>query len=97
MGSLTISRDPATWTDRARDYIILIDDQPVGGVGHGDAVTVPLAPGPHRVRMKIDWCGSNELLIDGAEDTRLRCWLESGGMLTMFFNPRGRIGLEAVR
>ena len=94
MGNLTIRRDSALWTDRARDYIVLIDDKPIDGIGHGDTVVIPIEAGQHSVRMKIDWCGSNEVIVDGAQVTSLRCWLRSGGLLTMIFNPQGRIGLE---
>ena len=65
MGNLTIHRDPAFWSDRARAYIIVIDDEPHGKIMHGETISIALDPGPHRVRMKIDWCGSKELRVDG--------------------------------
>lgn len=66
-------REPAAWIDRARSYTVQIDGQAVGKVVNGETVEFKLSPGPHRVRMKVDWCGSREVTVDGTADARLHC------------------------
>jgi hypothetical protein len=73
MGKLTIYREPAAWMDRARSYTAEVDGVDSGKVANGGTLEVELKPGPHRVRMKVDWCSSRELTVDGSEDTRLHC------------------------
>lgn len=54
--------------DRLRKYRILIDGSRVGTIGPGEVVDFPLAPGPHRLKIRIDWCASPEVeteLADG--------------------------------
>ena len=77
MGSVTIERTKAIWRDRARAYSVNIDGRTVGKIASGERQTYDLALGPHEVRMKIDWCGSPAVIVDGANDTALVC--EAGG------------------
>lgn len=97
MATLTIGRDAARWVDRARAYMIVIDGETGGTIDHGATVTLDLTPGPHRVRMMIDWCGSKELEISGDSDVVLRCWAAASPFtaeLYVYFRPNRYIGLE---
>ena len=56
-----------------RSYVLEVDGEPRGKVANGDTLEIDLPPGSHRVQMRIDWCGSHELVVDGSADTRLHC------------------------
>ncbi|MFI6582745.1 hypothetical protein [Embleya sp. NPDC050493] len=49
--------------DILRAHRVLVDGQVVGKVKRGQVLTVAVAPGPHRVRLAIDWCSSPELEV----------------------------------
>jgi len=53
MASLTIVRDSA-WQDRFRVYQIILDDEKIGEVKNGETKQFSLAPGSHRLSLKID-------------------------------------------
>ena len=96
MGSVTIERQKAVWRDRARAYSVNIDGRRVGKLASGETATFALLPGPHKVRMKIDWCGSQSLTVDGREDTRLVCSAGGSSLLVIFdvlFRPGRYISL----
>ncbi len=97
MGSLTVIRRKAIWRDRLRAYAVMVDGVKVGEVSSGAGVTVPLAAGQHEVRMKIDWCGSPPVWIDGADDASLVC--DAGGnsfmvLIDVLFRSDRYISLE---
>ena len=57
---LSISRD-AGYADRLRDYRILCDGREIGRIRNAEARDFEIAPGEHRLLVKIDWCRSNEV------------------------------------
>lgn len=68
MPTLTVRRETA-WRDRLRRYRILLDGVEVGQLLPGEVLTLHPEPGPHELRARIDWCGSQPLLVtigDGA-------------------------------
>ncbi|MEO6388879.1 MAG: hypothetical protein ABIT16_08215 [Croceibacterium sp.] len=91
MGSVTVERRKAVWRDRARAYVVTIDGEPVGKLASGEKQTFPLTPGAHDVGMKIDWCGSPRVTVDGASDSRLVCDA-TGTALTVLFDIVFRAG-----
>jgi hypothetical protein len=91
MGSVTVERRKAVFRDLARDYVLTIDGQPVGKLSSGDEKTLALTPGPHEVRMTIDWCGSPSVTVDGSADTRLVCDA-NGNALTVLWDIVFRSG-----
>ena len=62
--------------DWARTYEILVDGTAMGTIGAGEGVLIPVAPGQHSVRLKIDWLGSDTLtvLVNPGEIVSLACW-----------------------
>jgi len=64
MTELIVRRRAAWWQDRMRDYLILVDGSEAGRIGNGGEVRVPVAPGRHRVQLKIDWCTSPALDVE---------------------------------
>jgi hypothetical protein len=91
MGSVTVERRKAVWRDLFRPYVVTIDGQPRGKLSSGEQQTFPLTPGPHEVRMTIDWCGSPSVTVDGSADTRLVCDA-GGGALTVLWDIIFRTG-----
>jgi hypothetical protein len=67
MAELIVRRRAAWYQDRMRDYIVLVDGSERGRVGNDAEVRVDVAPGRHRVQLKIDWCGSPAIDVDVAE------------------------------
>lgn len=57
MASLTIVRDSG-YADRLRAYTIVLDDEKIGEVKDGETKRFSLAPGNHRLALRIDWGGS---------------------------------------
>jgi hypothetical protein len=68
MAELIVRRRAAWWRDRMRDYIVLVDGSERGRVGDDGEVRVHVEPGRHKVRLKIDWCGSPTVDVDVPED-----------------------------
>lgn len=71
---MTLARDSG-YTDRSRDYHVLIDGREVGSIGNGEVKSFEIGPGAHSVQLKIDWCSSNSLVLNanGANDVALYC------------------------
>jgi hypothetical protein len=67
MAELIVRRRAAWYQDRMRDYIVLVDGSERGRVGNDAEVRVHVAPGRHKVQLKIDWCGSPAVDVDVAE------------------------------
>ena len=94
---MTIERRKAVWRDRVRTYHVVIDGERVGKIASDETVQFELSPGAHLVQMKIDWCGSPTLTVDGGQDTRLTC--DAGGaafgaLFDILFRRNRYIALE---
>jgi hypothetical protein len=42
-------------------YKVVVDGEEVGRIGDGDELDIPVSPGEHSLRLKIDWTGSKQL------------------------------------
>ncbi|WJY18106.1 hypothetical protein QQS45_10800 [Alteriqipengyuania flavescens] len=73
MGILTIARQKKGWRDLLRAYCVEVDGEDVGKVRRGETFRVDLPAGSHSVRLKIDWCSSQTIEVDGEADTLLHC------------------------
>lgn len=62
-GTIVVTREAHSFSDRVRAYKVVIDGEVVGKVRNGKSASFTVAPGQHRVRMKIDWSGSPELVV----------------------------------
>ena len=87
MAKIIIKRKKAFWQDRARKYIIQVDDKEVASVSNGAAVEIEVEPGKHAVQMKIDWCNSQKFDVDvGAEQTvTLECGPSASPFLALLY------------
>lgn len=63
---VTISR-PKQFADMFRKYNICVDDQERAIIARGQVVTLGVALGKHCIQAHIDWCSSNEVILDCAE------------------------------
>ena len=97
---LTIHR-PAGWQNKLRAYDVVVDGQVVAKLRDGQSTDVPVAAGPHRVQLKIDWCTSPELTVDvrpGAP-VALTCGKGTRTLLTLWdtlFRSSQYLSLEQV-
>jgi hypothetical protein len=63
-GTIRIKRIPAPWRDRSRAYKVMIDGKDAGSIREDEELVTSVAAGAHRVRVKIDWTGSEEIRVD---------------------------------
>jgi hypothetical protein len=57
---ISISRDSG-YADFRRDYRVVCDGVEVGRISDSMSKEFTIAPGRHRLIVKIDWCTSNEV------------------------------------
>lgn len=62
-GQISIYRE-AAHADRLRAYVVLLDGRAVGEILPDENRTFVLSEGKHVVTIKIDWAGSNSLVVD---------------------------------
>lgn len=87
VGSIVVTRLQGP-RDKLRRYAILVDGRRVGELAEGETRTIDVSPGPHDVRVEIDWAGSHTLAIDVSESTqeKLVCFASAFGLRNMIFN-----------
>jgi hypothetical protein len=83
-GTIAIEREHARLRDRARSYKVLIDGTQVGVVGDGCSEIFSVTPGAHVVRLRLDWCKSDQvdLAVSDGGVVHLRCG-PRGGSITV--------------
>ena len=59
MATIRINRSDE-WMNSARKYGIYIDNEKVGTISRKEIKEFSVQPGKHKVRAKIDWCGSKD-------------------------------------
>lgn len=63
-----IKRDSG-YADRIRAYKVVLDGKVVGEIKNGQKLDFDVAPGKHRLNLKIDWCRSNIVEFEMAGNT----------------------------
>ncbi|MEP0392044.1 MAG: hypothetical protein ABJ205_14450 [Erythrobacter sp.] len=74
-----------------------VNGERLGEVKHDGTITLDLPPGSHRIKMTIDWCSSQEIVVEGDEDAELICQPGSSAfmaLLDIIFRSNGYIMLE---
>ncbi len=63
------------WGDTLRFYEIILDGKNVGIIFATQTISVPVEPGHHSLKMKIDWGGSEEInfSIGSGEEITFEC------------------------
>jgi len=67
MSKLIIKRT-SEWNNLARKFGIYIDDKKIGTISHGETKEFEINPGEHKIKGKIDWCGSQTLEFNIADN-----------------------------
>jgi hypothetical protein len=78
-GKLVVQRKAGGYRDRARSYLVAVDDIEIGSVDPGQTLERELPAGPHRVEARIDWTGSRPVEVS----------IEAGQVLRMNVEPSG--------
>jgi hypothetical protein len=73
---IRVTRMGGMFRDFLRAYKLLVDGEVRGRVRPRKSVEVEVEPGPHEVRMKIDWTGSPTHTVDlrAGETAHFVCW-----------------------
>ncbi|WP_250002574.1 hypothetical protein [Actinoplanes sp. M2I2] len=79
IATLTVERPSGHWFDRARAYQIVVDGAVKGVVRCGRELSLALAPGPHTVRARLDWTGSDDLPVHLGPGATVRLRVEPRG------------------
>jgi len=82
MAKLTIKRPSGFFQrDGWRAYIVYISDNEAGKLRPGKTAEFTLPPGEYKVRLKLDWGGSNTLTVHVTEgqETKLICGSSGNG------------------
>jgi hypothetical protein len=85
MPVLRIVRERQTM-DRLRDYKIKLDGKSLGGISNGLVRLIEIAPGTHRLTLRIDWAGSATLEFAIADDETVEFTVSPNvqGVVTVF-------------
>jgi hypothetical protein len=59
--NIRLERNEAHWRDRFRSYKVLVDEIEVREISDGETLEIPVSPGSHTLRLKIDWTGSRKV------------------------------------
>ncbi len=62
MAKLKITRT-SEWHNRMREIGIYLDWQKLGTIANGETKEFDIPAGNHKLKAKIDWCGSRELIL----------------------------------
>ncbi|HSU26781.1 MAG TPA: hypothetical protein VLJ68_00245 [Chitinophagaceae bacterium] len=73
-----IVRRKGEWMNRLKSYKVSIDGNIAGSVSNGNAEEFAVEPGLHKIRCKVNWCGSEELSIDLREGEKAYLEVKSG-------------------
>jgi hypothetical protein len=79
-GTIELTRAAGHWVDRARAYKVFVDGQEVGRIRPGRTDRYPVAPGTHRLQLRIDWCASRWWDVD----------VPDGGQVTYECRPNAK-------
>jgi hypothetical protein len=94
-------RRPVEITYAARSYKIFVNGVKVETVGVRQTLDIPVVPGRHVLKAKIDWCGSRDLVLDVFPGQRVIIDVRAGGMFyeklfNQIFRPGQFLALTPV-
>jgi hypothetical protein len=67
MAKIIVKRN-SQWINKIRDIGIFINGELVGAIKDGKTQQYEVKSGEHEIYAKIDWCGSQKILIDAADN-----------------------------
>jgi hypothetical protein len=77
--TIVISRKRGGWRDRARSYLVMLDDQEAAKIRHGQRIELPVPAGQHELFLKIAWCQSRSFTFDARPGEAVEFQCEPGG------------------
>lgn len=88
---ILIARPPVRSPDAELLFTVLLDDEEVGVLEHGGDVLLSVAPGTHRIELRVGDAGSpvRELTVAAGERVLLGCRSRAAGV-NLVFNLFGR-------
>jgi len=97
-----IRRKKNLWVDSSRFYEIILDGENVGNISPSQTISVPVEPGHHSLRMKLDWGGSEEInfSIGSGEEITFECESNVSGpkmlliLYYVIFRPNNWVSLK---
>ncbi len=100
---IEITRDQG-YADKGRAYVVLLDGKELGRLNDGESKKFSVAPGAHRLALKIDWCGSNEVEFNLRDQQTLKFEARSNlrgsrlflAGLYVFFAPKKYLALAQI-
>ncbi len=98
MGTLIISRSSEK-ENKLRNINILIDGKNEGIIKDNGQLIINVKNGLRTIKAKIDWCSSNEVLIEINEDSKTYLHLSSGSghvLYRIIFNSKGYLNLKIL-
>ena len=51
---------------------LILDNELVGKISHGETLSIDVNPGKHVLKAKIDWCRSNEIEFNVTEGENIK-------------------------
>jgi hypothetical protein len=79
LGGIEIVRKSARWRDKLRAYKIILDGSEVSKIRNGQTINLPVSPGQHVLRLKVDWVGSDVQTFYAGADEVVRFECEPNG------------------
>jgi len=76
MSKLIITRSDE-WANRLRGIKLFLDGKEMATIGNAEKKEFELLPGKYVVKAKIDWCSSNEVVINFSGDETKELILDS--------------------
>lgn len=75
------------FADAARAYLIYVDGEKKGEIRRGATEDFFVAEGAHRIRLKIDWCGSPEIEFNARAEEIIEfdCGNNTKGFFAMYY------------
>jgi hypothetical protein len=77
--AIVMSRKHGGWCDRFRNYVIMVDSNPVGKIKRGQRVELSVSHGHHDLFLKISWCTSRSVTFDAEPGAVIEFSREPGG------------------
>lgn len=101
---MRVHRETSHWRDRNRSYDVIFDDVKVGDLRNGADFDLPVSPGAHTLRIKIDWTGSRTLkfAVESAQTAEFICrarpaWMATVDVVRAIWRRDAWVELERIR
>ena len=60
---MILKRDSG-YADRLRSFRVTLENEVIGSIANGQEATFDIEPGPHTLRLKVDWAKSNTVKFE---------------------------------